>query len=835
MPIPQSQPSPHITPVVSFPTPRGRCDLAFYETRRGLTPANRRWTYGEKHPNSRDYPNHELVAVVPQDHEWERWYYAAPRADQHNYNWEYSEQGEWETLGQTFFVKRCEFSLLTSDYPAPDAELFDSTGYVVTALEEQDVRDETLQSLYVIVRVRREKILDNPKVSTVLDPQTNTLRTVTIEKVPVGTAAEVVGEDGQYAEVQAINTRWALKTTQFMAGLAGNGDGAFQQWEDVINYSWPDVLDFINFFTFPSSSGSVKSIGSRPVWKRQRYDGPCRARITETWTKDPPIPPVIEPMLPQEVQYSSPLLSVNVPPCLHAAFPIVSTPGTQHPSLGFYVYEEFYEATNLLDWPEVHIASFTVRPAMGGYLSRMVEVFRPDGPLFTNVLRLASPEAGTSANSVDLSWTLSNQVGTLSQYRLDVCTNPEFSSSFLTGFNNRNVGTNTSFTVTGLTPGINYFARVRAVMTTPSATIISNSQLVTAESVVSYTVAETSPLSDGDTLDFGAVNLYGTDVSKTLIVTNTGNVTLSLPSVTKLGADASYWTVAGPTPTSIAAGSTSSITLTFNPDTSRSYAASATLAFTNAPPITFLLEASAGSPSVETELNSSPVTSGTTQSFSYLSADANFSILNTGTGALTVSSVSITGTDASQWTLTPSFFDPITVVPGASTSWTIAYAPSGAGAHSAQLELVYDEGSSPFTLNLDGTATTSDLEGENPPGTPQLNLGSMGTIFYAAAADSGTTLSSLFVLSASAGHLVGVTIPSLSISGPQASSFSIAGEDAAPVTDIYLAPGTSYTYRVYYTVGTPGSYETAQIDFTHDAPNESTPAYITLQAYVSIY
>lgn len=252
---------------------------------RGLTPANRRWTYGEKHPNSRDYPNHELVAVVPQDHEWERWYYAAPRADQHNYNWEYSEQGEWETLGQTFFVKRCEFSLLTSDYPAPDAELFDSTGYVVTALEEQDVRDETLQSLYVIVRVRREKILDNPKVSTVLDPQTNTLRTVTIEKVPVGTAAEVVGEDGQYAEVQAINTRWALKTTQFMAGLAGNGDGAFQQWEDVINYSWPDVLDYIGFFTFPSSSGSVKSIGSRPIWKRQRYDGPCRARITETWTK----------------------------------------------------------------------------------------------------------------------------------------------------------------------------------------------------------------------------------------------------------------------------------------------------------------------------------------------------------------------------------------------------------------------------------------------------------------------------------------------------------------------------------------------------------------------
>jgi hypothetical protein len=835
MPIPQSQPSPHITPVVSFPTPRGRCDLAFYETRRGLTPANRRWTYGEKHPNSRDYPNHELVAVVPQDHEWERWYYAAPRADQHNYNWEYSEQGDWEILGQTFFVKRCEFSLLTSDYPAPDAELFDSTGYVVTALEEQDVRDETLQSLYVIVRVRREKILDNPKVSTVLDPQTNTLRTVTVEKVPVGTAAEVVGEDGQYAEVQALNTRWALKTTQFMAGLAGNGDGAFQQWEDVINYSWPDVLDFINFFTFPSSSGTVKSIGARPVWKRQRYDGPCRARITETWTKDPPIPPVIDPMLPQEIQYSSPLLSVNVSPCLHDILYIEHTPGTQHPSLGFYYYKETYEATTLTDWPEIHIASFTVRPAMGGYLSRMVEVFRPDGPLFTNVLRLDSPQQGSAANSVDLSWTLSNQVGTLSQYRLDVCTNPEFSGSFLTGFNNRNVGTNTSFTVTGLTPGINYFARVRAVMTTPSATVTSNSQLVAAQSVVSYIVVEDAQLLDGDTIDFGAVNLYGTDVSKTLIVTNTGNVTLSLPSVIKLGADTSYWTVTGPTPTSIAVGGTSSITLTFNPDTSRSYDASATLNFTNAPPATFLLEASAGSPDVEVQLNSATISSGATESFSYLSPDASLAVFNTGTGALTISSISITGTDADQWTLSPAFFDPITVVPSSSTGWTIDYTPSEAGAHTALLTLVYDEGTSPFTINLDGTATISNLEGENPPGTPQGAMASMGTIFYATAAESGTVLSSLFVLSASSGALVGITIPSLTISGGYASSFSLVGIDSAPLTSIYLAPGTSYTYRIDYTAGPPGSYETAQIDFTHDAPNESTPSSITLEGYVSTY
>ncbi len=828
MPIPPSQPAPVITPVVSFPTPRGRCDLAFYEIRRGLNPGNRLWTYGEKHPNSKLYPNHELVAVVPQDHEWERWYYVAERADQEKYNWEYTEQAEWETLVQLFLLKRCDFSTDPAGYPAPPAELFDSTDYVVTSLDESEVNDDNLRSLYVTVRVRREKILNNPKVSISLDPQTNTLREVTVEKVPVGTPGSVVGLDGSYSEVRALNTRWALKTTQFMAGLAGNGDEAFQQWEDVVNYSWPDVLDYIRFFAFPSSSGTVKSIGARPVWKRQRYDGPCAARITERWTKDPPVPPPMTPMLPQEIEYNSPLLNVNIPPSLHPEYVIWHTPGTQHPSLGFYVYEETYPETNLLDWPEVHIASFTVRPAMGGYLSRLVEVFRPDGTLFDNVLRLGPPTEGPAANSVVLNWTLFNQVGTLVRYRLDVSTDPEFAGLFLTGYNNKNVGTVTSHTVTGLTPGVQYFARVRATMSTPSATVESNPQTLVARTVASYTVFVNPQLFDGDTLDYGMVNLFGAPAVKTLTINNTGNVPLGLPNLTLSGADEEYWTASIPSPTTVPVGGSSTVGITFEPSVSRAYEAGVTLNFNNAAPLNLELTGSAGSPIASFELESVSIASGATEDFAGGGNPANalpvtrtLTILNgaSATSNLTISGWNITGTGAAAWQTVPTFFDAIIVAPGDSTSVILQFIPTSVGSYSALFSLTHDGGVDDFELNLTGTAemATIPIDGDSlvftePPDSP-------ATQQIVIAAQSPTTVT-----------LLPFECSSISISGADSSLFSATysgGFTLLPANN--LNPELEVTFLG---ASTDGAYS-ATLELYHDHPTEPDPITVSLAAYVS--
>jgi phosphodiesterase/alkaline phosphatase D-like protein len=74
----------------------------------------------------------------------------------------------------------------------------------------------------------------------------------------------------------------------------------------------------------------------------------------------------------------------------------------------------------------------------------------------------AAPKAlndtNETANSFTANWT---SVSGATSYRLDVSVNSTF-SSFVTNYNNRNVGNATSFPVTGLASNTFYYYRVRA-------------------------------------------------------------------------------------------------------------------------------------------------------------------------------------------------------------------------------------------------------------------------------------------------------------------------------------------------------------------------------------
>jgi hypothetical protein len=70
-----------------------------------------------------------------------------------------------------------------------------------------------------------------------------------------------------------------------------------------------------------------------------------------------------------------------------------------------------------------------------------------------------------------------------------------------------------------------------------------------------------TPLADGTTVDFGST--AGT--VKTFVVTNSGGITLTLADITKDGAHSNDFTVGGTLPTSLAAGASTTFTVTFNP------------------------------------------------------------------------------------------------------------------------------------------------------------------------------------------------------------------------------------------------------------------------------
>ena len=94
-------------------------DLVFYDrvnevTR--LTDARLPTAIGTAHPKVSRWPDHKLVAILPDpDEGWLRYVYAADRANQEDYNWELIQtEGLKAQVRQTFVVKRSEVEGFTN-------------------------------------------------------------------------------------------------------------------------------------------------------------------------------------------------------------------------------------------------------------------------------------------------------------------------------------------------------------------------------------------------------------------------------------------------------------------------------------------------------------------------------------------------------------------------------------------------------------------------------------------------------------------------------------------------------------------------------------------------
>lgn len=64
---------------------------------------------GDAHPKASRWPNHKLAGIAPDpDEGWTRYFYAADRANQHQYNWEVVVEGSKRKVRQTYVLKRTE-------------------------------------------------------------------------------------------------------------------------------------------------------------------------------------------------------------------------------------------------------------------------------------------------------------------------------------------------------------------------------------------------------------------------------------------------------------------------------------------------------------------------------------------------------------------------------------------------------------------------------------------------------------------------------------------------------------------------------------------------------
>lgn len=209
-----------------------------------------------------------------------------------------------------------------------------------------------------------------------------------------------------------------------------------------------------------------------------------------------------------------------------------------------------------------------------------------------------------------------------------------------------------------------------------------------------------------ESLTIASANV-GQTSNSTITVTNTGSATLTIANLALSGTNASEFSVSGCTGT-LAANSTCTITTTFAPTSFGSKSATLTInsdAYNGTKTVAL---SSTGLASV-IGLSTSTLTIDATNTGS--TKTGTITVTNTGNSPLTISNLAISGTNASEFSVsgcaTP-------IAANSTCVLTVTFAPSTTGSKSATLSITHDASGSPSTVALSSTATSAAVEPSDP-------------------------------------------------------------------------------------------------------------------------
>ena len=214
-------------------------------------------------------------------------------------------------------------------------------------------------------------------------------------------------------------------------------------------------------------------------------------------------------------------------------------------------------------------------------------------------------------------------------------------------------------------------------------------------------------VSNPTSLSFGSV---GTGIAKQLPLqlTNSGTASFAVQSISITGTNAADFTVTYPTlPITLAANSSTSVQVTFNPSATAARSASLVVTYNaTGSPLTIPLSGTGVGPSVT--FSASTINFGS-QPVGTPATPVNLVVTNSGAGVLTITSVTDTGTSASDFGFTLPSGLPITVQPSANISIPVTFTAGAAGTRSATLTFVDNASGSPQTVTLTGTGTVPQI------------------------------------------------------------------------------------------------------------------------------
>jgi hypothetical protein len=300
---------------------------------------------------------------------------------------------------------------------------------------------------------------------------------------------------------------------------------------------------------------------------------------------------------------------------------------------------------------------------------------------------------------------------------------------------------------------------------------------------------------------FGNQTINTTSAAQIVTLTNTGNAALSIAGITVTETNAGDFAQTNACGSSVAAGANCTIAVTFTSTATGARTGTLTVTDNNngMAGSTQTVSLSGTGTSVPAPVVSLSPTSLAfdNQAVDMTSTAQSLTLSNTGNAALSITSLALTGSNASDFAQTNTCGS--SVAGGANCTISVTFTPSGSGSRTASVSITDNASGSPQTVSLSGTGTgTAALVSLSPT---SLAFGNQSV---------GATSAAQTLTLRNAGNAA-LSITSLALTGSNASDF-----DQSNTCGSSLAAGANCTIAVMFTPSVTGS-EAASLSIADNA------------------
>jgi hypothetical protein len=232
------------------------------------------------------------------------------------------------------------------------------------------------------------------------------------------------------------------------------------------------------------------------------------------------------------------------------------------------------------------------------------------------------------------------------------------------------------------------------------------------------------------TLTFPSTTAGTTSAAMSTTLSNTGNAVLNISGITLTGTNTADFAETTTCGTTLAAGSTCTISATFAPAAAGSYTASISVAddATGSPQTATLSGTGTAAPAPIASLSPTTLAFPSTTAGSTATA-LSTTLSNTGNAVLNISGITLTGTNTADFAITTSDTAcGATLAAGSTCTISATFTPAAAGSFTASISVADNAAGSPQTAALSGTGLTPPATDFALTATPPAQTVSSGSV-----------------------------------------------------------------------------------------------------------